>query len=66
MYLVSVAEDARAAIAALPIRALSPFAQALDVVESARWAGPPHNALNPSGALRHLLFGDAGSGRSCT
>lgn len=47
-------------IAALPVGALNPLAEAITVLPLTPWNAAPIDPDNPSGLVRTLAFGDAG------
>jgi hypothetical protein len=50
-------------VAALPVSALRAYAEVLSVLEVKPWAGEPHHAANPDGAVRRWVFGARGAGQ---
>jgi hypothetical protein len=50
-------------VAALPVDALFAYADVLTVLELKPWAGEPHHAAHPEGAMRRWLFGPEGAGQ---
>jgi hypothetical protein len=57
LYYIDTDSVALDQIAALPIEALSHYAQVLGVLELAPWNGVPYNKNKPDGIMRTLLFG---------
>jgi hypothetical protein len=60
MYRVVTDTEVNAQVAALPDALLPYFAQVLDLLEIAPWAGEPYNEAKPDGVMRKLLFGPPG------
>ena len=58
MYRIDTDSAALDQIAALPVEALSHYAQALGVLKLVPWNGIPYNEHKPDGLMRTLLFGD--------
>ncbi len=50
-------------VAALPLDALTAYADVLSVLELTPWNGEPQNNDNPEGAVRRFVFGPAGAGQ---
>ncbi len=63
MYRVIPQPAATAQVAALPRRALTAYAEILDVLLMAPWDGSPQHEGNPAGAVRRWAFGDGGAGQ---
>ena len=62
MYQVSVDEQSRAQIEALPAVALAGFAEVRAMLELAPWGGESLNLANPDAPVRTLAFGAAHEG----
>jgi hypothetical protein len=62
VYQVTTDAQSRPQIEALPVEALSPFAEARTVLEVAPWTGEPLIATRPDSGLRTLTFGPSGAG----
>jgi hypothetical protein len=58
LYNIDTDSDALEQIAALPVEALSHYAQVFLVLELAPWNGIPYNKNKPDGIMRTLLFGN--------
>ena len=50
-------------VAALPVEALSAYADVLAVLELKPWAGEPQHAAHPDGAMRRWIFDPHGAGQ---
>jgi hypothetical protein len=62
VYHVTTDGQSQPQIEALPVDALSPFAEACVVLEVAPWSGEPLIAARPDSGLRTLAFGSSGQG----
>ena len=60
MYRVIVQDEAKPAVAALPVASLDSLAEAVDPLELDPWSGRPCRDDNPDGNIRMLPFGLAG------
>lgn len=50
-------------VAALPVEALSAYAELLTALEVSPWSGPPQHEANPEGAVRRWAFGPGVAGQ---
>jgi hypothetical protein len=62
LYEFDLAPEATTSIAALPVIALAPLAEVFAMLKVSPWSGAPHHENNPSGAMRHQVFGPDGAG----
>lgn len=65
-YRIVPDESIFAQVAALPVDALTAYAQVLDVLEVAPWNGEPQHLANPDGAVRRWPFGPDEAGQVLT
>jgi hypothetical protein len=62
VYRVVTYDEASEQIAALPVEALSCYAETFSVLELAPRSGRPYNADYPDGPMREFMFGPHGAG----
>lgn len=62
MYRIRTDDVAIEQIDALPVGALTYYAQLLGLLELVPWNGKPHNEANPDANMRQVVFGDNGQG----